>query len=514
MSGSLRHEFESVTKYQQSMHTASKDKGIASAYRLKQQRVTWTTASHEKVNPGPPVETEDGVTVSFVFDNSKSVLVESYSTLVLPKLKVKKKHREAIQICWKHNSGINCIAHNAFIKNSEEPTQSFDSDWVDCYNQRYLRISPELHDVRVGNIAELEQWNTHLPAYRTYFDQPWWYSEYPDFAYPLFLLGPTDKVRQDYVLRNNITDLLRMRKLVDGKWVEVPPNLKYLDGIKNEGKLPIPELWVRYGKQTPKEMDQTKCDIVEGEYNEIFYHDVVAFDPSTEGRYGDTLSAVINCDYPCNSIFWALENIGYPSDDPERSSVIPLSNYTTDESDVYSGAVPWDNLNLDINGNNKFRNMKHGHFTLMDVNHHRSSPMVRGWGSWSWSDSNLGIDVDPGMVLKGTTLSVKVTDGTLRFDEGKSDSDSDHEGAPSVDPRDDVSVSSRPTEGGLTHPRPSEGGLGLTHTRQPAGSRSKAPAKVGPTFKLHVRLLVTKKLIIRPQEGGGYQITVDVIPPS
>jgi len=347
---------------------------------------------------------EDGDDIVYVPNNTFHFLTFSDLRSFFPPLRVKASHKDKVQICWTHNIGTGVI-DRAELRMNDKVFHSFDHVWCDDFFQFNMKPGfRRSHFLAVGSIKQLEEWSTHLPAYTTNVQLPWWYSDDPALALPLhYCCHPSNiKVEHRFRFKRRISELLRMRIYKNGAWVEIKPNFAYLEGARAETKIPTPELWGRYCYIHSNELE---WHAKEGNLS-FYVKNVLSADSPNPYDYNSCADIELRCDNPCLAIFWQAENY-------ESSKNRILSNYTTNTGDLYSGYDPVLSTSMSYNGVPRLQDMPSDHFSIAEPRKFfLSPPCETGYHAYAFGVQPFGFDPDVGVVLSvhKAVLSVKIAD--------------------------------------------------------------------------------------------------------
>jgi len=397
--GIAKLDLETITAFQRELHDPKdENEYITTNFYREFRKTTWYTHLPAKLKCSPN-ENELIYTVNSTFD----YLLYTYMRQSFPALRVKKELRGKCEICWPHNLGTNIVIQAQFKIDDDTP-QTIDPVWYDIYSQFYMKPGFRNHyNVCVGNITALETWNEFLPEYTTNAPQPWYYVRDTSLAVPLFYCT-LSTVTHHYRMRTKITELLRMRvrKTPEDEWVEIPCNLKYIEGAGSTGTLKTPELWGRYAYLTDEEREWNRCKS-EATY---YIEDIVAAESINEGRYGDNVPIELDCKTPCKAIFWVAENI-------KARKNRNFSNYTTNSENLYQGYNPIQKISLLYSGSSRLENMDSDHFDKMEPWYHMlSAPEEQGYNGYSFSMDSRSLDSEIGIVMDGLKAKLVVNLGS------------------------------------------------------------------------------------------------------
>jgi len=324
----------------------------------------------------------------------------------IPKVRVLKKYKEQVKICWTHNLGLNII-NNASLCFDDEQIQSVDRIWINIASQDSIKYDQkEEFNRMIGNIPQLEEWNTTLKPYLLKIPQFWWYySKNEALAVPLFLL-PNTKIYHRYNYKLNIAELIRMQfyNIEKKEWIDGPCNIKYIKiGYNKEDNiLEQPELWGTFSCAHEGEIKWWfDPENIKNEYSTLI-QDVIMYDDNTKlYSYGDTFVHDLPCEYPCRTINWVAENSKAVSNNY-------YSNFTTNFRDLYEGYNPLRLIKLTYGGEDRIPDMPKGYFD--EVEHwycSKMNPTEPGYNKLSFGyKSTLFNDI--AIVLKSNNAKISI----------------------------------------------------------------------------------------------------------
>lgn len=390
-----KQELDSITNFQREMHQTTNKEPITSIFYKEQVKSTWHVTQlmpFESVVVNDESDRVKGTEVCYTVNKKFHYLIYSYLRFVLPCVKVHPKYVNRVRIAWCHNVGTN-IVKRATFKDDELFFQSWDNIWLDdCFQWCIDEGKERNHNIGVGSVPILEEWNTMLPSYPINVDQPWFYGEEPGMAYPIYLRGAQCKAEHRYLFRLKITDLLRMQLKIDDNWVNVE-TAKHINYLQyNNINISKPTLWGRYGYVTDNEMNTNKCKI-NMKPRVFYYKDVEICDNEKDitYKYGTPTDNKITSKNPCLAMFWKAENI-------DATKFNNYSNYTCNTNDLHSG---WDPIKFTTNryGNkDKFTKMESDHFNIAESRKHsKSSPREQGYHMLSICNNSSNYHIEAGI---------------------------------------------------------------------------------------------------------------------
>lgn len=479
-----RFEFEILNDFQKDLHLIFDENElpeegveIISFFHHKFEKSTWYSQYTTKFKC---TSTENELI--YTVNNTFHYLLYSYMRQTFPALRVAERYKGLVQICWPHNLGTNYIVEGR-LKFDDDVPQTIDSYWFDIYSQFYMKPGfREHYELCVGSVPFLEQWRDFLPEFTTNVMQPFYYMRDVSTALPLFYFSSLTTITQNYTVRNTIGQLLRMRintipdQPDNPVWKEIPYNPKYIEGAGSTGILRVPEMWGRVSYGMEMEINWHKECSFEGVENldpkkpaneKVFYiEDVIACESDNPSQYGAKVVIDLDCKTPAKAMFWVAENLTAREN---RN----FSNYTTNADDLYQGWNPIKGVSLSYGGHTRLDNMESDHFDKIEPwKHFPSAPWQPGYNAYSFSLDSTTLDADVGIVWDGLkakmTATLGNTDPTLkpvkRTDEHRAVLDE------------------------------------LENDNKVQSSSDR--------FQIHVRLLVTKKMIVRKLGPDRFEVKV------
>ncbi len=415
-------EYDILTAFQKEMHETAPGESCVTIFHRETDKSPWYSTNHVKLTcSGSDDEITYSANMTFHF------LFYTYKRRTLPAIRVAEKYKKSVQICWCHNIGSNDI-ESASLRFDDDKPQTIDSKWFDVVSQYYMKPGfQENYKVCVGNMAYLEQWATELDEFTTNVVQPFYFARHPSKAIRLFYFGPNSSVRFVYKFKNRIDQLLRMKAYFEDPktkiegWYEIPVNYKYLEGVADQ-KLPTPEIWGRYGYITEKELftykkfsdkdlsspfangddkDRSNGDSALLALNnrgyeiseKVFYiEDVIAIDLPNAQAYGTSAKVELNCAIPAKGVFWFAQSV-------KAKMNRNLSNYSSNVDNLYDGWNPIARVSLKYGDMVKFENMDSDHFEKIEARHFPSAPSEPGYNAYSIAYDTTSLDIDVGTVM-------------------------------------------------------------------------------------------------------------------
>lgn len=460
----------SLSDFQKFFHSATeKEPEVESHFYTKFIRNPWFIHMLCKL------ETSSAAGNEIVFLANKRFHILLYTRLHqnFPMIKVKPEYKGKIRICWPHNVGSNVVIKAEF-KHIDDVISSFDNYYTDSYFQWNMKPGfREHHDASIGNMPVLEDWCEHLPNVTTKVDQPWYYSKTPSLGFPIYLCAEKAEITHKYVLRREISSLLRMQQF-DKKegWKSIPVDFEFIEVAGNARNLKFPELWGRYAYLTDTEINHYKCS----EEIEQYIEDVICCDADNPSALDKIAVVDLDCRTHCKVIYWMAEN-------KNATEIHNYSNYTTCTDNLYNGNDPIHDVTLKYGTVVHLDKVSSDHFSHGEAWHHfLSAPREVGYHAMSlaWNGSNH--DPDVGIVFHklSTKMSFSLKDinpySNFNYDEDDKKSTNANGTSTSV-----LSMKN--------------------HSGQKESDR--------PQFILRVRLVVFKQLTFKKnKDGSGFTLNV------
>ena len=266
-----------------------------------------------------------------------------------PALRVKDECRGLVEICWTHNIGSNIFAEGLMMFGTK-PGPRFDAISCDIYNQHYRGKDRLERAIDLGNVEAMENWGNHLPVYRTTFTLPFFNQEALPLAIPLVYCRQ-NQVSYHFTLKRGISTFLRMRRrdTPEGPFRIIKPDLRFLEGVPEDGLLEIPQIIGQYAKQSEEEIRyEINCrddeeDPRVTQERIIYFRDIVSLDDKNPTPSGVATKQELKSEYPIRAVHWVAENVTAQ----KRGN---LSNYTTNPDNLQAGYNPMSNISIDIPG--------------------------------------------------------------------------------------------------------------------------------------------------------------------
>lgn len=340
-----KEEFDKMTPLHNEMSIpGGKEKIVSIRYRPVVKTVWYST------NKVKCVRTEVDNTVTFKLPKNTeniSFICGCYLKQDWPAVSVRPDFTSSIRIAMTPFMGFHHVIHATLML--PQVAQTLQPKVYEFY-YNYDKLNRPYADIRCGNLAEMTTWTSELRAVQTTVNQPWFYTinDYQALRLDFDGVNVVDVFQHDYQIHRNLSQLLRMQKLVNGAWVDIPYDSKY---IITESVLPLPELWLEVSSHSEDEMDFYKCNNL----NKMYYHDFIvqkSINPikklSNHIFTSEDFSTL-----PCSALVWLAENeaakrfnfsSNYTNNFQEREHGTNPCVRTTFRYKSDSGAVKWDNL--------------------------------------------------------------------------------------------------------------------------------------------------------------------------
>lgn len=446
-------DLDTLSAFQRMLHhPADEEEEIDSHFSFQFKKTAWSTNLVEKLK----IDSSDE-NVTFTANHKFDFLMYTYIVQKLPALRVLENYRKTVEIAWPHN-----VNHNTLIEGSlrfdDDPAQKFSSVWLDIHSQFYMKPGfRDHHNIMAGNVPFLEDWTDFLPAFPVITPQPWYYARHDAVAVPLFLCS-LSRVTHTYKIRSRISDILRMRVRESSKsrvWTEIAYNYNYLEGVTEQEAIPKPEMWGRYALVTDAEREWRKSTP-----HEVYSEDVIEITHENTSRFTSTIPIALHSDTPTKAIHWVAENV-------DATEMNNRSNYTTNTADYFKGWNPVKTPQLSYGGVARIPKMEHHHFDRVEPWYKFPSPPSEpGYNGYSIGYDPTSLHADIGVVLNGLNARFTCTLGN-------------------TDPFLSKVIDRR------RHDVHGKDGLVPEEIARSESSSSRD----SPNFRIHVLLLVTRKLV-------------------
>lgn len=407
MASIARVELETFSEFQKDLHAGREDGEVLESYNHTEHiKTTWH--AHLPCRFG---SSQNRDTIVYKPPGNFDTLLYSYRVHYMPAIRVKEEYKDRIRICWPHNLGINlCTAAKALF--NEEPFQTIDSKSNDCAHQFFSMGDKESAvNEDMGNVPEMENWNTILPKYKVVVYDPWNYSRDPTMSIPLYLCNLCP-FTHEYKFCQKVGDLLKIQEKIDNGvesvWKHIPFNVKYVDISTETDVLPTPELWGRFDvlddelrRYFLNFWNDENNKIIPGKEYVMWIDDFFSASSENPQKMGQNISVSMESVKPVKAFFWMLENVN-------AAKTKNLSNYTTNLDSVYTGRTPWGHYNYKYSASDRLLKMDPVHASRAEPRSHALMvPRDKGYGMYSYSLKPRSLHPDVGVVLTSKEMSMK-----------------------------------------------------------------------------------------------------------
>ena len=316
---------------------------------------------HEAIIPVQHVNIDNKDLLIYTPQNDYHLLLFSVLEWSSPAIRVKDEFRDCIQIKLCLNVG-NSPFRTGNLKICDDVLQNVDDVSYDHFLQSYRdMLIDEERDLMedLGNVPELQEWQSVLPRYPFYVVHPWMYNIYAHNKIPLFFYEE-GKVTHTYHASLKLSDILCMQQLTESGWVETPPDFDYLEGVDKDTELEIPRMRGYFFNYPDGEIDKRRNDLkmyyemkergedVRDMFNgEYHYIDMIP-PPETKLlnpiKFGDSINVKLHTDTGCVAVTASLRNV-------QAAARNDRSNYTTNPKTPKGGWSPISKVGLDMGGN-------------------------------------------------------------------------------------------------------------------------------------------------------------------
>lgn len=321
--------------------------------------------------------------VKFICPEKFHTLMYSYRVHSIPRISVKS---DEYRICWPHNLA-NALVHESKISISDYEFQTFDRVGSDISFQ--YTTDPQIRDYlseMMGNRPELENYSNVLEQTEVYAFTNWCYQADGSRAIPLNLCKGS-QVTHTFILNNEIKNVLKMQRLIDGVWTRIPVDESVL--VCEQTHFDPPDLWGRFQLQTKDELESMPEKVV------MWYFDYVKCDSKNPSN--GVISVNLVSSKPVKAMYWVLNN--------------GKDNYT-DSEDVYRGDYPWTSYNYDYGDIERENSITPNQCIIESLIHNKTKPSEKGFGFFTYADNPNGLDGEISVSLDNSKpqLSVKIKD--------------------------------------------------------------------------------------------------------
>lgn len=312
------------------------------------------------------------------------------------------------EIRWPPNMGSNVIKSATFKINEFEP-QTLTSRYFDHHFQKIDTHPSTYRDL--GNVSEMQRWNTALPAFDTFLSIPWFFTQHSSKMFPLYKCGKEDEISILVNLRRSIKDFLMVRD-ADTKEI-IPFDEKYIR--VSTSMLPVPKIHAEYEFLSDMECEHNRCEDIQSKYNNHIFDidNVKSIDSDNIHTLNTTVNVKIkDMPFPVHSIHWSAVNL-------KAEGLNYLSNYTTNSTNHMMGGNPIKWISLSSPTGIIFKNQE---FYIGEriVSRHNFNKIPDEPGYGCWTNAPKATDVlypKPGIKLDDSELTFRLENNDLPTDD-------------------------------------------------------------------------------------------------
>lgn len=293
---------------------------IHSSFFSELRKSTWILHKPERMTSVLTISSNalDDPIISFKAALECHGLVHSDFVQTLPEIVCK----EGYHARWIPDICVNIIDQATF-KFDNTRIQSFDTLWIKMYiNSLIAQEHKATIDINIGNVPELQEWNSFLPRYECSLPLPWLYNSSFSNYFPLYYCGSLNEVVHEIKYKNRLDRLLLARNIETGAIVPIAEAIDMVNGLKFDPDQPlmpkngcVPEMWADYVYFTDMECKYNQCvSIPPDSYprrNTVYYQDVVAFDSRDDVPTGPNYVNITSTD-PIHMLGWVARNTQAP----------------------------------------------------------------------------------------------------------------------------------------------------------------------------------------------------------
>lgn len=393
----LKMEKTAISNFQKELYNGDKkNPNVGTRFSLDLEKRSQSSHIKIKLDSTPKKDGEIVYTASKKYD----FLHKLTAHIDLQPIKVKDKWKKKVLICYHHNLGHNILPFGE-CKIDNEHYGYLDSKYVDFHSQTFYN-KKKLYARKIGSIPCLEKWGTELAGLPLSVPQPFTFTRNTRVSLPI-LKSSKNTITFEYKYKNKLTDLIRMKILNSkGEYEEIKCNLNYLD-FKSD-HIPLPELWGRYSDITDEERNWRKSvdeDTGEPRKHIVYIEDIACLSSKNPISIGTKDVISLDIKNPTKYIVWMamLENGN-------------LSNYTTNQEDVYTGWNPCATSGINYGTEPRVEEAPHEHFDedeFFDWNWPKA-PKESGYNvhTYVYNPSEIQ-NADNAVILKECGASLHVT---------------------------------------------------------------------------------------------------------
>ena len=275
----------------------------------------------------------------YTADSELDFLIKTCLFFDTPRVRVKKKFQQTIQIRWCHNMPHNAVKSARIIFNGKSDSSVLNRHVYDIKSALFMLPGAgmrEHYDYMIGNIASLQEWNTELLSAKITFPQPWYYAEHKANAIPLFTLPRDHKIEHVYTFNRPVDVLMmRVRDKVNNTWKLIKPDVRFLDFITTKTVFNTPVMLGRYAKlpDSPNDHEKQWHFSPNGPSHSYLVTTYMTFSSENPCAAGQQAVIDIILATPARAMYILAENL-------VSKKKHNYSNYTTNSNDVNYGLNP------------------------------------------------------------------------------------------------------------------------------------------------------------------------------
>jgi len=401
------------SKYQKDLHSSDEDSesSIRTHFLNMKRKETWTYRNNLKLDCLGDISNPEFLTYKVknlpYHGLTQTVLMQRFPEIIA---------EPGFEICWCPNPGSNIVRNCSFKVNDVE-WQNLNSRYFDDYFQKISTDEDLNRDI--GNVPSMQYWNTHLPAYDTYFWIPWFYSLHTSKMFPLYRCGKEDNIIHEVNLRRYIGELLIVRREDTKELVKFDEGCIRVVGNNNltgsPYTLPVPEMRGDYIFMSDMECEHNRCEETNNKYGSLVFDidTVKSIDSDNIHKLNTTVNMKIkDMPFPVHTIHWKAVNL-------TAENYNYLSNYTTNFSNHVGGGCPIKWISLSSQNGLIFKNQEFfvGERIVSKMNFNKT-PALPGYGCWTNApDAANCLYPKPGVNLDDSELTFRLENNNENCDD-------------------------------------------------------------------------------------------------
>jgi hypothetical protein len=359
--------------------------------------------------------TKTGESSELVFTPPKGFdfLTQTYLSIETPNVEVIPEEVGSYQIRWCDDMCFHIVT-NAKLNIGGMKNCSMDNYWMAFFPHFFGDANHEYSMNRdCGNFKEFTKWSEHLPIRKLKPPQPWYYSRNYNWAFPVFRLYSQNSLSHIYTVDRRVRSFLRMRKKVNGKWVNIPPDFSVLRVTDSEEQVVSSiqniHMFGEMAQITDAEKQKVHLD------GDIFiFEDIVANDLTSASCEQTIEINSASCSGVIKAQYWAAQNLVAAKNND-------YSNFTSCASDRDKGRNPILEVSMAVNGKEKFESFDADDFSgVLARPHFKSTPKIVGLHAKSHC-SKMRAQHDTGIISPGANTSFKFTMAPAEKNGGSTD---------------------------------------------------------------------------------------------